>query len=112
MIRRPPRSTRTDTLFPYTTLFRSADRAPLGTIPFNRQLRGGNYVLAVRYLLHAFCKECLDFLQIAFDADHFRIINNGLWRKHVIQRIPVPVVDRVTIGHHEIRSEEDTSEIK
>src|SRR3546814_9884722 len=25
MIRQPPRSTRTDTLFPYTTLFRSAD---------------------------------------------------------------------------------------
>src|SRR3546814_5121140 len=29
MIRRPPRSTRTDTLFPYTTLFRSID----GTVP-------------------------------------------------------------------------------
>src|SRR3546814_6679127 len=29
-IRRPPRSTRTDTLFPYTTLFRSPDR---GTRP-------------------------------------------------------------------------------
>src|SRR3546814_7256272 len=29
MIRRPPRSTRTDTLFPYTTLFRS--RAVRGT---------------------------------------------------------------------------------
>src|SRR3546814_10090540 len=27
MIRRPPRSTRTDTLFPYTTLFRSAATA-------------------------------------------------------------------------------------
>src|SRR3546814_5712178 len=27
MIRRPPRSTRTDTLFPYTTLFRSAEAA-------------------------------------------------------------------------------------
>src|SRR3546814_10556707 len=27
MIRRPPRSTRTDTLFPYTTLFRSAPAA-------------------------------------------------------------------------------------
>src|SRR3546814_3644537 len=27
MIRRPPRSTRTDTLFPYTTLFRSPERA-------------------------------------------------------------------------------------
>src|SRR3546814_19812625 len=29
MIRRPPRSTRTDTLFPYTTLFRSLDRIRL-----------------------------------------------------------------------------------
>src|SRR3546814_11709184 len=27
MIRRPPRSTRTDTLFPYTTLFRSRNRS-------------------------------------------------------------------------------------
>src|SRR3546814_10806065 len=27
MIRRPPRSTRTDTLFPYTTLFRSPSRS-------------------------------------------------------------------------------------
>src|SRR3546814_8983682 len=31
MIRRPPRSTRTDTLFPYTTLFRSDRRS--GEIP-------------------------------------------------------------------------------
>src|SRR3546814_8057581 len=30
MIRRPPRSTRTDTLFPYTTLFRSSARDPVG----------------------------------------------------------------------------------
>src|SRR3546814_17388619 len=29
MIRRPPRSTRTDTLFPYTTLFRSVARSDL-----------------------------------------------------------------------------------
>src|SRR3546814_10255597 len=46
MIRRPPRSTRTDTLFPYTTLFRSnlrksfgaAARCPCGwsTIPLKR----------------------------------------------------------------------------
>src|SRR3546814_1250101 len=31
MIRRPPRSTRTDTLFPYTTLFRSDPRSLRGT---------------------------------------------------------------------------------
>src|SRR3546814_6803492 len=30
MIRRPPRSTRTDTLFPYTTLFRSHEAVELG----------------------------------------------------------------------------------
>src|SRR3546814_18861655 len=30
MIRRPPRSTRTDTLFPYTTLFRSLQALGLG----------------------------------------------------------------------------------
>src|SRR3546814_2775591 len=50
MIRRPPRSTRTDTLFPYTTLFRSHGKArkifttrePLAAIsaitPFNHPL--------------------------------------------------------------------------
>src|SRR3546814_12305610 len=35
MIRRPPRSTRTDTLFPYTTLFRSLRllHLPLDAVP-------------------------------------------------------------------------------
>src|SRR3546814_2679239 len=33
MIRRPPRSTRTDTLFPYTTLFRSKPPANAGEEP-------------------------------------------------------------------------------
>src|SRR3546814_13277226 len=35
MIPRPPRSTRTDTLFPYTTLFRS-DRVQLGPVAARR----------------------------------------------------------------------------
>src|SRR3546814_6567310 len=39
MIRRPPRSTRTDTLFPYTTLFRSRGLARC------RCLRAGHAVL-------------------------------------------------------------------
>src|SRR3546814_13651862 len=40
MIRRPPRSTRTDTLFPYTTLFRSARARTEGDpyLPFLRRL--------------------------------------------------------------------------
>src|SRR3546814_1038581 len=59
MIRRPPRSTRTDTLFPYTTLFRSAlqqlgaqhalvvwgrdgmDEISLGAATLVGELRGG-----------------------------------------------------------------------
>src|SRR3546814_16567784 len=42
MIRRPPRSTRTDTLFPYTTLFRSPARQPdgAGCRPQDRRLAG------------------------------------------------------------------------
>src|SRR3546814_1796307 len=39
MIRQPPRSTRTDTLFPYTTLFRSAARHLPGRA--DRHLLGG-----------------------------------------------------------------------
>src|SRR3546814_6385577 len=41
MIRRPPRSTRTDTLFPYTTLFRSFICAALGIVP---TVRHADYV--------------------------------------------------------------------
>src|SRR3546814_5203907 len=51
MIRRPPRSTRTDTLFPYTTLFRSTSerrehgrgqrRGPSGPCRPRRQVRAG-----------------------------------------------------------------------
>src|SRR3546814_3657890 len=37
MIRRPPRSTRTDTLFPYTTLFRSPSPYRPGSITTSRQ---------------------------------------------------------------------------
>src|SRR3546814_19327985 len=37
MIRRPPRSTRTDTLFPYTTRFRAAIDAEQGGMGMNRR---------------------------------------------------------------------------
>src|SRR3546814_3984792 len=38
MIRRPPRSTRTDTLFPYTTLFRSPDPRAATWVKLNGHL--------------------------------------------------------------------------
>src|SRR3546814_16390256 len=66
MIRRPPRSTRTDTLFPYTTLFRSclprrlaspdrdarvpAMRPPVGRrFRYSRRLEGGGAASAARH---------------------------------------------------------------
>src|SRR3546814_11117704 len=41
MIRRPPRSTRTDTLFPYTTLFRSDQRGARAVVRGGIQLPFG-----------------------------------------------------------------------
>src|SRR3546814_8988471 len=48
MIRRPPRSTRTDTLFPYTTLFRSQQQVEAGFLQRIDRRRGiaGNRHLA------------------------------------------------------------------
>src|SRR3546814_3676269 len=58
MIRRPPRSTRTDTLFPYTTLFRSDDyellfalpaavKPPVRAIPIGRFAKGRGLTLKI-----------------------------------------------------------------
>src|SRR3546814_15822955 len=44
MIRRPPRSTRTDTLFPYTTLFRSLARS----FPTVSSTRGHQNAVAIQ----------------------------------------------------------------
>src|SRR3546814_14612120 len=54
MIRRPPRSTRTDTLFPYTTLFRSRARfeAPAHKGPGAGLLSMGTFLWASKALPH------------------------------------------------------------
>src|SRR3546814_8462726 len=54
MIRRPPRSTRTDPLFPYTTLFRSRTIKPKSRVfrsgSFHLQIRGSRiYKLVIVY---------------------------------------------------------------
>src|SRR3546814_10150975 len=62
MIRRPPRSTRTGTLFPYTTLFRSAqaahadypERAVTVVVPFSA---GGNTDTIARIVADHLSKE-------------------------------------------------------
>src|SRR3546814_16028294 len=48
MIRRPPRSTRTDTLFPYTTLFRSRQKNAVNTLHMVFMTTG---IIAVQWAL-------------------------------------------------------------
>src|SRR3546814_14036006 len=60
MIRRPPRSTLTDTLFPYTTLVRSGDRRPGGRLPHGQRRDGGVVTIHVRYIVQ--CQPCERYL--------------------------------------------------
>src|SRR3546814_9423349 len=65
MIRRPPRSTLTDTLFPYTTLFRSAFAPPCRQRPFIARSNGipchrrapGDTSMTMRMLIDARHRE-------------------------------------------------------
>src|SRR3546814_11591666 len=56
MVRQPPRSTRTDTLFPYTTLFRSAQ-----VLDGMHQFRGEFEVMEAGLAFLGFYDEVLEF---------------------------------------------------
>src|SRR3546814_2676954 len=92
MIRRPPRSTRTDTLFPYTTLFRSAlDPQP------RQQERQADQEEGFENL-----PECLDprRLQTPAEQVHMEILLSE-------EGVGIGIVK--ALGH---RSEEHTSELQ
>src|SRR3546814_3454584 len=82
MIRRPPRSTRTDTLFPYTTLFRSC-----------RALRQG-----IRHVVHR-------------RGDHGIYPQRGGVNMVLLHQVG-PVDHRLEEERHQRRSEEHTSELQ
>src|SRR3546814_3153369 len=99
MIRRPPRSTRTDTLFPYTTLFRSTAGDERG-----RTQRGNN---------NAYCQDneislidwrpddaWLDVYEVTKIALRLRRDHPALRQRHWFE------------GRPTIRSEEHTSELQ
>src|SRR3546814_14822251 len=71
MIRRPPRSTRTDTLFPYTTLFRSQRRAPSAPSRFREVSRTAKSITLCRRAAPA----CRDSLSVA--PDGFTLFDEG-----------------------------------
>src|SRR3546814_11709588 len=71
MLRRPPRSTRTDTLFPYTTLFRSLN--DLGSINDRYYQHDRNWALFTHNIFHV--TDTIDFtfgLRYTKDKKKFR----------------------------------------
>src|SRR3546814_19890638 len=79
MIRRPPRSTRTDTLFPYTTLFRSP--APCFRPPIQADFADGAVGAAGEAV-----KDYYDTLGVQRDADAAAL--KAAYRKLAMQYHP------------------------
>src|SRR3546814_4997809 len=92
MIRRPPRSTRTDTLFPYTTLFRS---------PAHPGRRAGLLQHVLRRRAGAYVGD-----RAWRDALYHRL------HRHSACDLAQPDAGRAEEGRRERRSEEHTSELQ
>src|SRR3546814_18320962 len=122
MIRRPPRSTRTDTLFPYTTLFRSGDRVHGAARPIRQPV-----LLGARHRDHVL-RRALPFdeapaaavhvvvaLQHQVDAMTFEHRQQVLAQQRVVA-ILARREHRLVDGHDRpcapARSEEHTSELQ
>src|SRR3546814_11703378 len=73
MLRRPPRSTRTDTLFPYTTLFRSGGiSGPLYAFrPVWEELSGGKVNIVELPFAEHYTKMMLDLRNGTGEYDAF-----------------------------------------
>src|SRR3546814_6851147 len=105
MILRPPECTRTDTLVPYTTLFRSA---------------GVSYVdVQIGKVLQALEREGLaDNTIVVLWGDHgYHLGDHGIWTKHtnMEQATHIPLIfagPGIVKGRATDRSEEHTSELQ
>src|SRR3546814_10342186 len=98
MIRRPPRSTRTDTLFPYTTLFRSRTSRAEMTVSLKKDMRMTSqekYSRVARWL--HWIIAVLVIAGLALGLLHERLEN--------VLPSAIPI-------HKSIRSEEHTSELQ
>src|SRR3546814_7595112 len=95
MKRRPPRSTRTDTLFPYTTLFRS--RQTVNVIFHDAQIRHR----CGKVHIHHACKMAVKIVRSDVDIERFRRIGD-------LHRLPYAIPYGIDNG----RSEEHTSELQ
>src|SRR3546814_4225184 len=110
MIRRPPRSTRTDTLFPYTTLFRSVLKLSTATKrdrPMNRMVSA---IVSLAQHLHAIRHTPQDYRPAACPHCGLgRLWRHGCYVRKADRRSPsVQSLHPIPIP----RSEEHTSELQ
>src|SRR3546814_5094218 len=106
MIRRPPRSTRTDTLFPYTTLFRSVgDGVVVLELGFAIVVLEARVVEVALALQPRFCRLGLQSLSHALLGLRSHVLRCEKDRKGP-RRAPVSIV------RQGCRSEEHTSELQ
>src|SRR3546814_7937602 len=103
MIRRPPRSTRTDTLFPYTALFRSAIYNVFGAgsdgRPIDHMIGYSTSKRAVQFLTQPLVGEVRGLPVLVGAISPGLVMTDGFLREHA--RLP-----------HGPRSEEHTSELQ
>src|SRR3546814_17780944 len=107
MIRRPPRSTRTDTLFPYTTLFRSAWSTRHGTDPPSYRRtperpsespasRHPQRYLTLRVVEHA---PCHGAVRLPVARDHVHVTAIGARSADFLHHVRCQHVTALRTGH-------------
>src|SRR3546814_20499049 len=105
MIRRPPRSTRTDTLFPYTTLFRSIDHLLVECGAPCRLVRP--FGIADEAAV-AIAVQARAIAPIAF-PDQIRPAPPGGAKLLFLAGVDVPPIDRHQHAHCSLNNKEETA---
>src|SRR3546814_7336162 len=115
MIRRPPRSTRTDTLFPYTTLFRSQSQLRYTNGAFSVALENPRTVatpFGTSGRITSNSGQLPDMTaRYVYKADWGHLSFAGLLRQLAVEE-PATGIDDRTFGGGVSRSEEHTSELQ
>src|SRR3546814_2615628 len=98
MIRRPPRSTRTDTLFPYTTLFRSSEQSFRRAIRLDR--RRASYRVNLAKLLAAQGRHEAAAARSEEHTSELQSLMRMSYAVFCLQKTKMPVhLTRVSIPH-------------
>src|SRR3546814_13620892 len=99
MIRRPPRSTRTDTLFPYTTLFRSRGLLANTRAALEKARKAGVPVGYVRVGFSPDYRECPPASPVFSRAREHGLFKLGSWGTEVHPELAPSAADFDIVKH-------------